>query len=153
MHLHLLKFTCWKQDLQWRSSNLGQEVLKKTLLLHWMWGWRREPPREHSRACNTLCREVGTAPQCPATASTNPSKEDPREGDPGRISSPKAPALSAGWKYQLQAPLFCWLIKMGLILKVENQEGSFGWNTGYPLHKPLGKLPLEQNSQEPVPLP
>lgn len=30
IHLHLLKFTCCKQDLHWRSSNLGQEVLKKT---------------------------------------------------------------------------------------------------------------------------
>lgn len=34
MHLHLLKFTCCKQDLHWRSSNLGQEVLKKPLLLY-----------------------------------------------------------------------------------------------------------------------
>lgn len=93
-----------------------------------MWGWRWEPPWEHSRGCNILCRDVGIAPHRPATASTNPSEEElsQREGGTGRTSSPKAPGLSVGWKYQLEELLFRSLIKMGFIIK-SRKPGRLLW--------------------------
>lgn len=83
-----------------------------------MRGWRWEPPWEHSRGCNILCRELGIALSAlPQPAQILPRRSCPREGDPGRIWSPRAQGLSLGWKRQLEAPLFCSLIKMIFIIK------------------------------------
>lgn len=86
-----------------------------------MWGWRWEPPWEHS--CGHPVQGGGDCPHCSATASTNPPEQElSQRGDPGRISNPTAPGLSVRWKYQL----LCSWIKMGFIIK-SRKSGWLLW--------------------------
>lgn len=124
MHLHLLKFTCCKQDLHWRSSNLGQEVLKKTPFATPGCGDGGE--NIHVDVTPRAGRWGLPPTALPQPAQILPRRNCSREGDTGRTSSPKAPGLSVGWKYQLEAPLFCSLIKMVFIIK-SRKPGRLLW--------------------------
>lgn len=107
MHLHLLKFTCCKQDPHWRSSNLGQEFLKKTLLLHLDVGMEVRTTMRTFTWTKHPVQGGEDCPLCPATASTNPSKELSQRGDKGSICTPKLKDSqmdgNTGWKRRCSA--------------------------------------------------
>lgn len=165
--IHLLKFTCCKQDLHWRSLNLGQEVLKKICSYTQMLGCRwAQPPRQHIHvdikytACFFLCRNIGVATLAKLTNRPNSNKgqdkcfrkiTSPREDSQWLAYASKHNKLQLNGNTQLQVLLFCQLIKM-LLIKSRKMGYYLGWNTHYPVHNTLGKLLLKLRSLGTSPL-
>lgn len=134
-----MKFTCCKQELHWRSSNLGQEVLTKytptPFVKTQVSGCRWEQlPWEHihtdmtDTACCLLCRDRGVATDHPTTATTNPPEDSVAQRG-GRSQcfayALKHKDLWSDGNTQVQVPLLCWLIKM-LFIKSRKRE-HFLW--------------------------
>lgn len=165
--IHLLKFTCCKQDLHWRSLNLGQEVLKKFCSYTQMFGWRwAQPPRQHIHgdikytACFFLCRNIGVATHARLTNRPNSDEGQDkcfrkitglREDSQWLAYASKHNKLQLNGNTQLQVLLFCQLIKM-LFITSRKMSYYLGWNTHYPAHNTLGKLLLKLRSLGTSPL-
>lgn len=138
MHLYLLKFTCCKQDLHWRSLNLGKEALKPPVVV----------PRYQDASENNRHEDTFTKTQCTLLALSSAGALGPpswpssltvliltakqlsqrRGHSQWSAYALKHNDLQLDGKTQLQVLLFCQLIKM-LLTESRKTGDNFGWNT------------------------